>query len=103
MTAETARRPDEAAFRELVRKKWTISLVLTALILVVYFGFILVLAFAKDVLTAKIGTHMTLGLPVGLGVILSACVLTGIYVLWANTTYDASVRNIIRSMRGKDI
>ncbi len=101
MTAEPARHLDEAKFQELVRKKWTISLVLTALILIIYFGFILILAFAKDVFTAKIGTHMTLGLPVGLGVILSACVLTGIYVAWANTAYDASVRDIIRGMRGK--
>jgi uncharacterized membrane protein (DUF485 family) len=101
MTADSARHLDEDAFRRLVRAKWTISLVLTALILIIYFGFILVLAFAKDVLTAKIGTHLTLGLPVGLGVILSACVLTGIYVYWANRTYDASVRDIIRSMRGK--
>jgi len=101
MSAESARHIDEVAFRKLVRAKWTISLVLTAFILAIYFGFILVLAFAKDVLTAKIGTHMTLGLPVGLGVILSACLLTGIYVYWANRTYDAAVRNIIRSMRGK--
>ncbi|KUG28246.1 putative membrane protein, clustering with actp [hydrocarbon metagenome] len=101
MSAEPARHIDEAAFQKLVRAKWTISLVLTALILVIYFGFILVLAFAKDVLTAKIGVHMTLGLPVGLGVILAACILTGIYVYWANRTYDASVRDIIRSMRRK--
>ncbi|NMC48491.1 MAG: DUF485 domain-containing protein [Desulfovibrio sp.] len=101
MTAETGRHLDEAAFRELVRTKWTISLILTALILGIYFGFILILAFAKDVFMIKIGTHMTLGLPVGLGVILSACILTGIYVFWANTSYDAAVRRIIRSMRGK--
>ncbi|MEF3695710.1 DUF485 domain-containing protein [Desulfolutivibrio sp.] len=101
MSAESVRHIDEVAFRKLVRAKWTVSLVLTALILAIYFGFILVLAFAKDVLTAKIGTHMTLGLPVGLGVILSACVLTGVYVFWANRTYDASVRDIIRSMRRK--
>jgi len=101
MSADPVKHLDEDAFRKLVRAKWTISLVLTAFILVIYFGFILVLAFAKDVLTAKIGTHLTLGLPVGLGVILSACVLTGIYVYWANRTYDASVRDIIRSMKGK--
>ncbi|NDY58319.1 DUF485 domain-containing protein [Desulfovibrio sulfodismutans] len=101
MSAEPARHIDEAAFRSLVRAKWTVSLILTVLILAIYFGFILVLAFAKDLLTTKIGTHLTLGLPVGLGVILSACVLTGIYVYWANRTYDASVRDIIRSMKGK--
>ena len=90
---------DEAAFAELVRKKWTISLILTAIMLAVYYGFILVLAFEKQIFAQKIGETMTLGIPVGLGVILLACVLTGIYVRWANSTYDSSVKSIIEKMR----
>ena len=90
---------DEAAFKELVRKKWTISLILTAIMLVVYYGFILVLAFEKQIFAQKIGESMTLGIPVGLGVILLACLLTGIYVRWANSTYDSSVKSIIEQAR----
>lgn len=90
---------DQAQFQELVRKKWTISLILTAIMLAIYFGFIFVLAFGKGLLAHKIGQYMNLGLPVGLGVILSACVLTGVYVAWANTTYDKTVKNIIGTMK----
>jgi uncharacterized membrane protein (DUF485 family) len=85
----------KAKFRELVRRKWTISLILTAAILAIYFGFVLVLAFGKELLMAKIGAHMTLGILVGLGVILAAWILTGIYVVWANTSYDKAVSEIL--------
>lgn len=90
---------DDKEFQGLVRKKWSVSLSMTALILVIYFGFILLLAFNKAVLAQKIGEHMTLGIPVGLGVILAACVLTGLYVRWANTSYDRRVKDIIDTMR----
>lgn len=90
---------DQAEFQELVRKKWTISLILTAIMLGIYFGFILVLAFGKAILATKIGEHMNVGIPVGLGVILSACVLTGIYVTWANGYYDKTVKSITERMK----
>ena len=90
---------DELEFKGLVRKKWSVSLSMTALMLVIYFGFILVLAFNQGFLAQKIGEHMTLGIPIGLGVILSACVLTGLYVRWANTSYDRSVKDIIDHMK----
>jgi uncharacterized membrane protein (DUF485 family) len=90
---------DTEKFQGLVRSKWSISLSLSALMLVIYYGFILVLAFNKEVLSQRIGEHMTLGIPIGLGVILSACVLTGIYVNWANTTYDKTVKDIIDHMK----
>ena len=90
---------DEHEFKGLVRKKWSVSLSMTALMLAIYFGFILVLAFNQGVLAQRIGEHMTLGIPVGLGVILSACVLTGLYVRWANTSYDRSVKDIIDHMK----
>lgn len=91
---------DQHEFQGLVRKRWSVSLSMTALMLVIYFGFILLLAFNKAVLAQKVGEHMTLGIPVGLGVILSACVLTGLYVRWANTSYDKTVKNILDHMKG---
>jgi uncharacterized membrane protein (DUF485 family) len=83
-----------AQFKKLVSKRWTISIILTAVMLAVYFGFILLIAFDKDVLASKIGDHITLGLPVGLGIILFAWMLTGIYVNWANNVYDKEVEVI---------
>ncbi|GFK93040.1 Inner membrane protein YjcH [Fundidesulfovibrio magnetotacticus] len=91
---------DQNEFKDLVRKKWSVSLSMTALMLVIYFGFILLLAFNKHVLAQKIGEHMTLGIPIGLAVILSACVMTGLYVRWANTSYDRSVKSILDHMKG---
>jgi len=90
---------DQARFKDLVRRKWSISLSMTALMLTIYFGFILLLAFGRDVLAQKVGEYIPLGIPVGLGVILSACVLTGLYVRWANTVYDRSVKDCIESMK----
>ncbi len=82
------------SFKELVRKRLNFSLTLTIIMLVVYFGFILVVAFYKELLAIKIGEHITLGLPIGIGVILFAWILTGIYIRWANKTYDKSVREL---------
>ncbi len=82
------------SFKGLVRKRLQYSLTLTFIILTVYFGFILVVAFYKQILAIKIGEHLTLGLPVGIGIILFAWLLTGIYIRWANTSYDNSVREL---------
>ena len=69
--------------------------------LLVYFGFILVLAFNKALLAEKIGEHVTLGIPVGVGVILFAWILTGIYVRWANAYYDSEVKRIVKESKLK--
>ena len=81
-------------FKELVARRWSISLLLTFLTLFVYFGFILVLAFNKELLAQKIGEHVTLGIPVGVGVIVFSWILTGVYVRWANQVYDPEVHRI---------
>ena len=65
--------------------------------LVIYFGFILLVAFAKPLLAMKIGGGVTsLGILLGLGVIISAFVLTGIYVYRANSYFDQHTRNLTR-------
>jgi uncharacterized membrane protein (DUF485 family) len=99
MKTSSASRLDQTRFRELVARKRAVSATLTALILAVYFGFILVLAFHRDLLALKVGEHLTMGVPVGLAVIVSACVLTGVYVAWANSVYDESVRDLVEGMR----
>ncbi|MDP3582651.1 MAG: DUF485 domain-containing protein [Ignavibacteria bacterium] len=81
-------------FKELVRKRLRFSITLTVIMLVVYFGFILVIAFNKELLAIKIGEYLTLGIPIGMGIILFAWILTGIYTRWANKTYDKSVREL---------
>ena len=76
-------------FQELVRERsgfaWTLSIVM----LVIYYGFILLVAFGKGFLATKIGGGVTsIGILIGLGVIISAFVLTGIYTQRANSRYD---------------
>lgn len=64
---------------------WT----LTALMMAVYYGFILLVAFKKDLLSQRLGEGvMTLGMPIGLGVIVFTIVITAIYVHRANGEFD---------------
>ena len=81
-------------FKKLVSKRWSVSLVLTIIMLTVYIGFLLVVAFSKESLAAKISPNLTLAIPVGLGLILFAWILTGIYVFWANNNYDEAVQDL---------
>ncbi len=81
-------------FKELSSKKNSISVTLTVLELVVYFGFVFLIAFKKDFLSSDVAPSITIGIPIGIGVILLSWVLTGIYVRWANQKYDAMVEKL---------
>jgi uncharacterized membrane protein (DUF485 family) len=85
-------------YRELVQRRGRFTTLLTATMLIVYFGFILLIAFDKALLARPIGDGVTsLGIPVGLGVILVAILLTGLYVRRANHEYD----DRIAALRGE--
>ena len=77
-------------FNELVQRRGALARNLTIAILVIYFGFILLVAFAKGFLGTPISADgvTTIGIPIGLFVIVAAFALTGIYVSKANTTFD---------------
>ena len=81
-------------FKKLVSKRWSVSLALTITMLVVYIGFLLVVAFRKESLAVKISPNLTWAIPIGLGIILFAWLLTGIYVFWANNNYDEAVQDL---------
>jgi uncharacterized membrane protein (DUF485 family) len=70
---------------------WTLSIIM----LVIYYGFIALVAFAPSVIGVKIGGSITFGLILGVAVILSAIVLTGIYVWRANAQYDTLTKAIV--------
>jgi uncharacterized membrane protein (DUF485 family) len=83
-------------FQELVRKRSRFAWTLSAAMLVIYFGFIFIIAFDPKILGIPLGRGVTtVGIPVGLFVIVSAFVLTGIYVRRANSEFDAITRQII--------
>ncbi|MBD1551422.1 DUF485 domain-containing protein [Pseudomonas typographi] len=77
-------------FKELVAKRERFAWVLSAIMLALYSAFILLIAYAPQVLGAKLspGTSITWGIPIGVGLILSAFVLTAIYVRRANGEFD---------------
>lgn len=82
-------------YQELIRKRSRLAWTLTAIMLVIYYGFIMMVAFAPQLLATRIGEGATtLGFPLGIGVILSAIALTGIYVWKANTEYDQLTTNV---------
>lgn len=76
-------------FQQLVRERTGFGWTLTIAMLVIYYGFILLVAFAPGVMAAKVGSGATsLGMVIGLVVILAAFALTGIYVSRANSRFD---------------
>jgi uncharacterized membrane protein (DUF485 family) len=83
-------------FRHLVVRRWRVSLVLTACLFVLYYGYILLIATNKSFLSRRIGDVMTIGIPLGAAVIVGAWVLTAVYVVWANRAYDAEVARLRR-------
>lgn len=83
-------------FHAITRSKNKVSLILTLAMLAVYFGFIFLIAFRKDLVGAFISENMSWGIPMGLGVIAAAWILTGVYVLWANRKYDVMVEALRR-------
>jgi uncharacterized membrane protein (DUF485 family) len=84
-------------FQELVAKRSRFAWILSAAMLVIYFGFIFIIAFTPKVLGVPLGAgHVTtVGIPVGLFVIVAAFVLTGIYVRRANSEFDAITQQIV--------
>jgi uncharacterized membrane protein (DUF485 family) len=72
--------------------RWRMAILLTPTMMVVYFGFILLVAFNKPLLGTPLIPGLSIGMLLGVLVIVAAWVLTWIYVRWANTHYDASLR-----------
>ncbi len=90
-THELITSPD---FKSLVAKRWSLSLVLLALLFVSYYGFIVLVSTAKDFVNQKVGEVTTLAIPLGIAAIVIAFALTAFYVGWANKTYDPEVERL---------
>ena len=84
-------------YHELRRKRNSFGWALTLLMLVVYYGYIALIAFNKPFLAQPIGAGVTtLGIPIGMGVIVFTIVITGIYVRRANGEYDRLTAEILK-------
>jgi uncharacterized membrane protein (DUF485 family) len=87
-------------FQELVKKKSSLSWLLSIVMLVIYYGFILMVAFSPATLGKSLsGGVTTIGIPIGILIIVSAFVITGIYVRRANTEFDQLTREVVEDAK----
>jgi uncharacterized membrane protein (DUF485 family) len=86
----------------IVARRWRIGAVLTAVMMAAYFGFILLVAFAKPTAGELIADgRVSIGIVLGAVVIVIAPILTAIYVRWANRHYDPAI-HALRSRKPDD-
>ena len=87
------------AYIELKAKRTSFGLWLTVAMLVVYYGFILLVAFNKPFLATRLGAGvMTYAMPIGFGVIIFTIVITAIYVRRANSEYDSLAEQVSKAV-----
>jgi uncharacterized membrane protein (DUF485 family) len=84
------------ALEALARAQWRLALGLTAAMMAIYLGFMLLVAWAKPLLGSMVAPGLSLGILLGALVIVSAWALIWVYVRWANSHYDA----VVASLRG---
>jgi uncharacterized membrane protein (DUF485 family) len=89
---------DNPKFQEFVSRRNNYSVLMAILGAVAYYGFILLVAFNKQWLGTKLGAGMTtsIGVPLGVGVIVFTIIITWIYVRRANSEFDETNAAIIR-------
>ena len=86
-------------YQELKAKRSRFAWTLTLIMLAVYYGYILLIAFNKELLSARIGEGvMTWGVPIGFGVIVFTVVITAIYVRKANGEFDDLTEKVRRGV-----
>lgn len=95
-----ARIQGDPNYQNLVKERSSFGWTLTIVMLVVYYGYIAIVAFDPSLIAAKVSGSITVGILMGLGLILLSIILTGIYVLRANSRYDDLTRAIVASATG---
>ena len=85
-------------FQKMVSTRNTYSNIMTVLMLIAYFGYILLIAFNKPFLATKVaaGATMSVGVPMGIGVLVFTIVITWIYVGRANGEFDAMKDEVVK-------
>ena len=89
-----------SSYKKLTQNRWTLALSLTIIALVIYYGFIYLVAFQKDIMSSPIGSgYTTWSIALGIGVIVMTIGLTGIYVFIANSKFDKLTEEIQKEVR----
>jgi uncharacterized membrane protein (DUF485 family) len=84
----------ESALQDLARRRWRVAITLTLVMVAIYFGFILLVAYNKPLLGRLISPGLSLGVLLGALVIVLSWITTWIYVRWANTHYDKALQEL---------
>lgn len=87
----------EDRLRSLARARGRVALSLTGAMILIYFGFIILIAFDKPLLAREIVPGLSVGILLGAVVIVAAWLLTYVYVRWANTHYDSALTDLGRT------
>jgi len=87
-------------YQSLVKERSAFGWTLAILMLVMYYGYIAIVAFDPSLIGQKVSGTLTIGIFMGAGLIALSVVLTGIYVLRANTRYDTLTRAIVAKATG---
>jgi len=82
---------------KLVAERRTFGWTLSVIVLVIYYGFIALVAFAPSAIAVKLTGSITVGLVLGVAIILASIILTGVYVLRANAQYDDLTKAIVNA------
>lgn len=90
-------------YKELVSKRSSFAIKLAIFMLVIYYGFVLVIAFNKEFFATKLSDDsvMTVAWPIGAGIIVIAFITTVIYVLRANGEFEdleMSIKNDVKDI-----
>lgn len=93
-----ARVRENPKYHALVARRSRLALMLSAVVLIAYYAFMMVVAFAPDLLRAPLGegSALTVGVPVGTAIIVVSWLLTGVYSHFANGPFDQLNNDIVR-------
>ena len=84
---------------QIARARWRVALALSAAMVVLYFGFIALIAFARPILARPVVPGLTLGILLGVLVIVVSWLLTWYYMRWTTRHYDPALRALKDSLR----
>ncbi len=92
-------------YQELVRSRSRFAWLLSAWMLVVYYAFIMTIAFKPEWLAQPLGegSVISVGIPVGIGIILFSFLLTGLYVYRANKVYEPMLEELKRDLEAQGV
>jgi uncharacterized membrane protein (DUF485 family) len=92
---------DSPEFRGVVAGRWRISLLLTALLFLLYYGYIILIATNRQLVSRQVHGSTTAGILIAAAVIVGAWALTAAYVVWANRHYDPAVARLRARAEGQ--